>query len=184
VVYLPSEVRTEFPLTAYELVQLGRSRSRLSLLGELSLEDRDKIRAAMEMTGCWDFRARDYHTLSGGERQLVCFARGIAQDARVLLLDESFSRLDLHHQSRVGELLAVLGAKGYSFVLVSHDLAFVLEYSTSCLIWPASGPLTQGPVKETLTEGRLRDLYPGAQVFLGQNPRTGAPKIFFDRASD
>lgn len=181
VVYISGEVKTEFPLKAYELVQLGRVHSRASFISDLSEEDQNKIREAMELCGCWGLRNREYSQLSGGEKQLVCFARGLAQGAKVLLLDESFSRLDLQHQSRVGQLLRELTLQGYAFIWVSHDLNFVLEYSTSCLIWPAQGPATQGSVQDVINDSQIRKLYPGARVFTGKNPKTGSMNLFFDR---
>ena len=181
VVYLTGDVRVEFPLTAFELVQLGRLSAHSTFLAEISGDDYERIRRAMELCGCWELRSRDYQTLSGGERQLVCFARGVAQGAQVLFLDESFSRLDLHHQARIGEVLNQLAQEGFSFVLVSHDFNFVLEYSTQCLAWPADGNVVQGSARELMDDALVSRLYPNARIFTGKNPRTGAPKLFFDR---
>ena len=93
-------------MTAQQAVTLGRSSHGAGLLTLSTSEDREAVEQAMRRCFCWELRARDLHTLSGGERQLVALARALAQGARVLFLDESLSRMDLNHQAAMGEVAA------------------------------------------------------------------------------
>jgi iron complex transport system ATP-binding protein len=136
---------------------------------------------AMEQFHCWDWRDRDLQTLSGGERQLVSLARAFAQGARILFLDESLSQMDLHHQAHTGKLLKKMTEQGYAVVLVSHDVNLAAEWAdTALLLGPrGQGKIAHGPMREVLTEQNLKKLYPGADLVVGTNPVSHAPKVFF-----
>lgn len=179
VAYVAPDLRAEFPLTAEEAVMLGRICHGVGLLKQVSEQDREAVRSAMEQCLCWGLRDRDLHTLSGGERQLVALARVIAQGARVLFLDESLSRMDLNHQAMIGRLLRRLAEQGYSILLVSHDLNLASEWADTCVLLRAGRDVAKGPLREVLTEERVRALYPGADLVVGANPVSGAPKVFF-----
>jgi iron complex transport system ATP-binding protein len=179
VAYVASDLRAEFPLTAFEAVMMGRSCLSRSLLSRFSSHDEDAVHAAMEQCYCWGLRSRDLHTLSGGERQLVILARAIAQGARVLLLDEALSKMDLNHQALVGRLLRSLAQEGYAIILVSHDVNLGTEWADTCLLLNKGRTVAHGPVREVLIEDRIRSLYPGAELIVGANPVTGMPKVFF-----
>lgn len=179
VAYIGPELSAEFPMTAYEAVMLGRTCHGSGLLRRLSREDRDLAHWAMERARCWQLRERDLHTLSGGERQLVAIARALAQQAKVLLLDEALSKMDLHHQAQIGRLLRQLASEGWSILLVAHDVNLAAEWSDRCLLLKDGRPVAEGPVAEVLTEERLRQVYPDAGIHVGSNPMTAKPQIFF-----
>ena len=122
VAYVPPAIRAEFPLTAFETVLMGRSCQATTMRSPHYEKDRDAVREAMELCLCWSWRDQDLHTLSGGERQLVALARGIAQQAKVFLLDEALSNMDLNHQAAMGRVLKTLAGKGCAIMLVSHDV--------------------------------------------------------------
>ena len=174
IAYVGAELRTEFPLTAYDVVALGRT---------CHGSDRrpDLIQAAMERTSCWSLRGRDVRTLSGGERQLVLLARALAQRSRVLLLDEALSRMDLHHQAMSGALLRSLAEEGYAIILVAHDLNLAAEWASRCILLKEGKLLAQGPIESTLTDLNLSKLYPHARLSVAPSPASGAPKVFFGK---
>ncbi len=179
VVYLPSDMHVEFPLTAFQAVQLGRSSQGGSFLNSVNKEELELIEATMKKCFCWDLRNHFVYDLSGGERQLVSLARAIVQGARVLLLDESFSKLDLNHQVVVGALLKNLSRDGYSIVLVTHDLNFASEWADTALLLKKGEKVAYGEIQNVLSSENMKKLYPETEFFLGKNPITGAPKIFF-----
>ncbi len=176
IAYVGHELRAEFPLSAYETVALGR----ICHQGVASVsENESRVRWAMEQCNCWGLRDRDLHTLSGGEKQLVMLAQALAQGAKVLLIDETLSRMDLNHQIRTGKMLRNLAAEGYSFILVAHDANLACEWADSCLLLKKGKRIAHGPLKEVFTEERVRELYPGAELIVSKNPSTGAPQVFF-----
>jgi iron complex transport system ATP-binding protein len=179
VAYVAPDLRAEFPLTARQAVMLGRTCHGAGFFSSLTTEDRDAVDWAMEACLCWSLRDRDLHTLSGGERQLVNLARALAQGARVLFLDEALSRMDLNHQAAIGKLMRTLGGKGWSVLLVSHDINVASEWADSCLLLRDGRSVGMGLMREVLTEEKIREIYPGADLMVGPNPATGAPKVFF-----
>ena len=168
-----------FPLTAEEAVFLGRSSLNRGIFSLGSRADHLAVEDAMRRCGCWEWRARDLASLSGGERQLVGLARAIAQGASLLLLDEALSKMDLNHQVRVGQLLKDLAAQDYSIVLVSHDLNLASEWAESALLMNQGRVVAQGAISDVLTEAHLAELYPGCGFQVRPSPVSGAPKIYF-----
>jgi ABC-type Mn2+/Zn2+ transport system ATPase subunit len=109
-----------FPVTALDVVAMGLARV-VRPFGRL---DRTARRAAMDAlaTVGLEDRARDpFGELSGGQRQRVLIARAIAQDAQLLLLDESLSGVDVEQQHRILEVLERLRGDGRSIVISTHD---------------------------------------------------------------
>ena len=112
-------------LSAREVVALGRL-PHTGLLGTGTAADEAAIDAAMQATGCSDWRERTLPALSGGERQRVLLARALAVDAPVLLLDEPTTHLDPPHQVALVRLLQRLG-RDHTVVAVLHDLPLAMQ---------------------------------------------------------
>jgi iron complex transport system ATP-binding protein len=181
VAYVPQDMKAEFPITALEAVMMGRLCHDYGLFWRSGQADRDAAMWAMEECNCWALRERMLNTLSGGERQLVALARALAQGAKVLFLDEALSRMDLNHQALMGRLLKKLAGRDYAILLVSHDFNIASEWADNCLLLNKGQTIASGPVKEVLVSERIKALYPGAELIVGTNPVTGAPKIFFGK---
>ena len=165
VAYVGVDLGSEFPLTAYEAVTLGRSAQGTAFFRMTTTADAEVIRAAMTQCRCWELRDRILHSLSGGERQLVSLARALAQGAGVLLLDEALSRMDLHHQEAIGALLREEGRRrGLSAILVSHDLRLALAWADTALLLKAGRRKSCGPTAGAASAENLADLYPGLRV--------------------
>ncbi len=181
IAYVAPEFRSEFPMTAFEAVLLGRicQSAHAAALWGRKQEDEHAVIAAMTRTGCLGLRHRELQSLSGGERQLVALARALVQGAKILLLDEALSRMDLHHQALCGKLLRELVSEGFLIIVVAHDLNLACEWADECVVLLGGKLLAQGSVSETLTPERLRVLYPGAQLVISPSPATGVPKVFF-----
>ena len=122
--FMNQQHKAIFPFPVEEVVLTGRA-------GHVNYSpkayDRKVAHEAMEKVGIEHLRGRKYNELSGGEQQLVMIARVLAQNPKVLLLDEPTSHLDLYYQSRILRLLKDLRNEGMSIVCVFHDpnLAFI-----------------------------------------------------------
>lgn len=116
--YLPQFHQTVFPFTVENVVLTGRA---AYVLSTPSAHDREKARFAMETVGIGQLAGRPYTDLSGGERQMVMIARVLAQEPKVILLDEPAAHLDLANQHRLLGILKKITANGVTVVAVLHD---------------------------------------------------------------
>jgi iron complex transport system ATP-binding protein len=123
--FLPQIHYPVFPFTVEEVVLTGRAAYVFSTPTD---KDREKAKDAMGRIGIEDLRKRPYTELSGGERQLVMIARVLAQEPKVMLLDEPLSNLDLSNQVRILNLLKSLVASGLTVVAVLHDPNVAFRY--------------------------------------------------------
>ncbi len=122
--YLPQQHRSVFPFAVEDVVLTGRASHVALVPGE---KDRIAVREALERVGMLHLRDRAYTELSGGEQQMVMIARVLAQESRIVLLDEPTSHLDFINQARLLALLRSLVARDLTVVAVLHDpnLAFL-----------------------------------------------------------
>jgi iron complex transport system ATP-binding protein len=171
---VPGQTVVAFPMLVEELVALGRIPHEHRLLG-LRPADRARIDAAIERVGIADLRQRDVRELSLGERQLAVLAMAIAQDARILLLDEPTVHLDLRHQVAVMELLRDLAQRdGVTVVAVLHDLALVRHFFRRLLLLDGGRLVGDGRPTDVLSAHALREVY-------GVDPRLVAGFQFAER---
>lgn len=147
VAFLPQDVRLEFPFTAEEVVLMGRTPYAGGWFQ--TAEDRSTAETAMTITDTLAFRARDFRSLSGGEKQRVILASALAQRPEVLLLDEPATHLDLRHQLSLYRLLADL-AKTLLVVAVTHDLNIAMQFSDRVILLQDGRIAGDGPPQEVL----------------------------------
>lgn len=167
-------------LTAREMVRLGRTAHWRGLLGMAGPQDEEIVSASLARCGMAGFAERRIGMLSGGERQLVLVARALAQQPRVLLLDEPSSALDLGHQQELFRLLRRLVEEdGLSVLAVTHDLNLAALYADRvAILWQGRIQAMGAPV-EVLTAERLRSVY-GAQLDVCTSP-DGRPMVMLER---
>lgn len=113
-------------LLAHDVVMLGRLPHQ-DWLGMPSAEDDAAVRAAMQETQSWDWRARPLGSLSGGERQRVLLARALAVRAPLLVMDEPLSHLDPPHQADWLAIVRRHVARGGTAVSVLHEIGMALQ---------------------------------------------------------
>lgn len=126
--HLPQGVRGELPFTVEQVVLMGRYPH-----ADTWMESPGDLRAvgeALSRTDCDALRHRQFRSLSGGERQRVLLAACLAQCAKLLLMDEPSTYLDLRHQLHCFELLKAEASRGAACIAVTHDLNLALAHCT------------------------------------------------------
>ena len=121
------------PLSVRERVALGRYPHR-GPFRPLTDEDREAIAAALRQTGIEHLAHRSLSTLSSGERQLAALARSLAQQPRLLLLDEPAAHLDVGHQLQLFRILDEVRAAGVAVLAVVHDLQRAAAWADRMLL--------------------------------------------------
>jgi iron complex transport system ATP-binding protein len=139
--------------------------------------DREIVEWAMKLTGAWPFRDRAMAELSGGERQLVLIARALAQEPRLLILDEPIAHLDIGHQVGVLDLLRRLNRDmGLTIVMVLHDLNLAAEYC-HVLALVYNGRLHRiGSPAEVIDYHAIEEVYKTV-VVVRENPLSSKPYV-------
>jgi iron complex transport system ATP-binding protein len=118
--YVPQAHAAFFPFTVREVVLMGRT-SHLGLFSSPSRRDRDVAQSAIERMQLASLAESVYTRISGGERQLALIARALAQEARVVVLDEPTANLDFGNQVRVLQHIRALARAGIGVLLSTHD---------------------------------------------------------------
>lgn len=136
-------------LSVEERVALGRYPHRGPFL-PLGAADLAAVDRALEQTGIVELRRRPLGTLSAGERQLAALARGLAQEPRVLLLDEPAAHLDVGHQLRLYRVLDEVRACGVAVLAVVHDLPRAAAWAERMVLLAGGRVTADGPPAEVL----------------------------------
>jgi len=173
--FVPQTVRIEFPFTAEQVVLMGRTPHAGGLFE--SPQDRAAVERAMSLTDTLPFRRRDFRSLSGGERQLVILASALAQQSRVLLLDEPTTFLDLGHQIAIYRLLHEISRRDLLIIAATHDLNLAAGFADRIVALRAGRVRACGLPADVLSPAAIRDVF-GVQTAIAQGPR-GRPWILY-----
>jgi iron complex transport system ATP-binding protein len=131
-VHLPQMIRAEVAFSVEELVAMGRYPHAAGWVE--SPRDLEAVQLAMQRCECTQFRGRRLSTLSGGERQRVLLAACLAQEPRLLLLDEPATFLDVEQQLQCFSMLQDQVARGASCIAVTHDINLALAFCSRLLV--------------------------------------------------
>jgi iron complex transport system ATP-binding protein len=178
VALVPQHLEVPFAFRVDEIVAQGRV-PHLGFFGRLSGEDRDAIESAMAAVDIVKMRDRVFAELSGGERQRVKIAIGLAQQPKLMLLDEPTQHLDLGRQIELMSLLRRLVDRGITIVAAVHDLALVRENCSSGILLIPNAPAVAGSVSELLRVELLERAFcvdrPGLDRYLAADGSMGGP---------
>ena len=159
---VPQEPSTPPWMTVGEYALLGRT-PHLGLLAKEGRRDREAATQALARLDLLDYRERRLGTLSGGEKQRVVVARALAQDARIVLLDEPTASLDIGHQQQAFELLDQLRDESdLTLVAAMHDLTLAAQYADRMFLLDAGRVAAEGSPHEVLTEPLIARHYDAA----------------------
>ncbi|GJE03716.1 ABC transporter ATP-binding protein [Methylobacterium isbiliense] len=170
--YVPQSAGSAFAFTARAVVLMGRS-AHAGLFSAPSRADRASAEAALARMGVLHLADRAVTRISGGERQLVLIARALAQEPRLVILDEPTASLDFGNQGKVMREITRLRDDGLGVIFTTHDPNQAARYADRALLLRAGGRLAEGPVAEVLAAERLEGLY-GAPVEEVRDAGTGA----------
>jgi iron complex transport system ATP-binding protein len=152
---LPQEAEPVGGLRVRHVVALGRT-AHLRAWQAPGPDDERIVAEAMRRVGADALAERDIGTLSGGERQRVLLARALAQQPRVLVLDEPLNHLDIHHQL---ETLGTLRSLGITTVLAIHDLGLALRYCDRVCVLDAGTVVAAGPPHQVLSPELMAEVF-------------------------
>jgi iron complex transport system ATP-binding protein len=157
---LPQQQTVPAGITVRQLVSLGRSPHQPWWQWDLSLSDRHKVDAAIAQVQIEQFCDRPVEQLSGGERQRAFLALALAQNPKVLLLDEPTTYLDIHYQLELLDLLKRLNREtGLSIVTVLHDINLAARYSDRLALLKQGALWAVGTPTAVLTPANLAEVF-------------------------
>jgi iron complex transport system ATP-binding protein len=172
IAYLGQESTGDFPFPVLDILLMGR----YPFLGRLSREseaDLERARRALAYVGLEGFEERYFHELSGGERQLVLFARTLVQDTEVLLLDEPTSNLDIRHQDLFFSMARELAREKRGVVAAVHNVNVASRYCTRLVLLHDGRVAADGPPEEVLREEILDRVY-ASRTIVTHSTSTGS----------
>lgn len=154
--YLPQSesVDWSFPVSVTDVVTMGRFGHRRGLTGRPSADDRQTVREALAKVDLTAFAERQIGQLSGGQRKRAFLARCIAQEARLLLLDEPFAGVDAVSQATITQLLRVLASDGVTVLVSTHDVQALPQLADDVILL-RNTPVFCGPVETALRPENL-----------------------------
>ncbi|MBN1487983.1 MAG: ABC transporter ATP-binding protein [Anaerolineae bacterium] len=147
-----------FNFTVLEYVLLGRA-PYLQMLQIPGPDDLRVAESALEQVGMTHMRQRSIQALSGGERQLVMVARALAQQPRILLLDEPTSHLDLGNKGRVLSIMQQLAAQGVTVVFTTHEPDLAASVAQFAVLMRYGTTLASGSMDQVFTTDNLTQTY-------------------------
>lgn len=158
VAYVPQEHKPAFPYLVKEVVLMGRTPHMGGVFG-IRKTDKAKALEALNLLGITHLAERPYNQLSGGQRQLVLIARALAQDTKVLFLDEPTASLDFKNQILIWQLLQRIAHQGTTVFVCTHDPNHVLWFCGQAVVMGNGGVIADGPPAEAINTDTLTRIY-------------------------
>lgn len=156
--YVPQSSVPTFSYTVLETVLMGTT-AQLGLLEYPGKAEKARAEEALARLGIADLAQRRIDQISGGEQQLVLLARALAQDAKLLVMDEPTANLDYGNQQRVLQSIVKLTAQGYTVLLSTHHPDHALRYATHVLALQDGTAAAFGRTEDVLSAELVERLY-------------------------
>ena len=162
VAYVPQseDVDWSFPVSVWDVVLMGRY-GHMNFLRIPSAKDKQLALESLERVKMAEYRDRQIGELSGGQKKRVFLARALAQQGRIMLLDEPFTGVDVKTEEAIIYLLRELRDEGHIILVSTHDLGSVPEFCDRVVIINRT-VLAAGPTATTFTESNLARAFGGA----------------------
>jgi manganese/iron transport system ATP-binding protein len=161
VAYVPQseEVDWNFPVLVEDVVMMGRY-GHMNFLRMPSRADRYKVDEALERVGMTAYRTRQIGELSGGQKKRVFLARSLAQEGRIILLDEPFTGVDVKTEGAIVGLLRELRTSGHLMLVSTHNLGSVPDFCDQVVLINKT-VLAAGPTAQVFTQANLERAFGG-----------------------
>jgi manganese/iron transport system ATP-binding protein len=161
IAYVPQteEVDWNFPVSVRDVVMMGRY-GYMNFLRIPRAADRAAVEESLKRVQMWDHRDRQIGELSGGQRKRVFLARALAQNGRVILLDEPFTGVDVKTEEAIIALLSELRDEGCVILVSTHNLGSVPEFCDQVILINRS-IIASGLTAEVFTEENLSRTFGG-----------------------
>ncbi|MBV2143091.1 manganese/iron ABC transporter ATP-binding protein [Falsochrobactrum sp. TDYN1] len=161
VAYVPQseEVDWNFPVLVEDVVMMGRY-GHMGMMRIPRRTDHDAVEKALRRVDMLEFRKRQIGELSGGQKKRVFLARALAQDGRVILLDEPFTGVDVKTEEAIVALLHGLRDEGRVMLVSTHNLGSVPEFCDRTVLLKHT-VLAYGPTEEVFTQANLEKTFGG-----------------------
>ena len=168
--YVPQsdDVDWNFPVSVFDVVMMGRY-GYLNFLRIPRHSDRQRVMDCLERVGMKDLRHRQIGELSGGQRKRAFLARALAQEGKIILLDEPFTGVDVKTEKQIIDLLLQLREEGHTILISTHDLASISTFCDRTILINRT-ILAEGTTAKVLTEENLA-------LTFGGLPLTHAPTL-------
>jgi manganese/iron transport system ATP-binding protein len=161
VAYVPQseEVDWNFPVLVEDVVMMGRY-GHMNFLRIPSRRDHELVDQALQRVNMQDYRKRQIGELSGGQRKRVFLARALAQEGRVILLDEPFTGVDVTTEEQIVELLRALRDEGRVMLVSTHNLGSVPDFCDRT-VFVKGTVIAYGKTEDTFNEANLEKAFGG-----------------------
>lgn len=148
--------RVSFAFTGEDVIRMGRA----PWMGT-DQEERDEqiVEHALKLTEAETLAARTVQTLSGGEKARTFFARVLAQETRVIMLDEPTAAMDIRYQEQLMTTVRHRARQGATVIVVLHDLSLAAAYADRIVLLQAGAIKAAGSAEQVLTAENLREVY-------------------------
>ncbi|MDY6051034.1 MAG: metal ABC transporter ATP-binding protein [Rothia sp. (in: high G+C Gram-positive bacteria)] len=180
--YVPQneDIDFTFPVSVRDVVSQGRY-GRLGITRRLTAKDRAAVDMALERVSLTDLADRQIGNLSGGQRKRAFVARGLAQGARLLLLDEPFAGVDKRSETMLISLFKELKEGGAGILISTHDLAHLADLADTAILLRNEVLMTGSPQQVLAPENIVRafgmnPLAPASYTATNLNPAPSYPQ--------
>lgn len=175
-----SEAQFAFPFEVWEVVLMGRIPF-TGRISNFSALDRQKVEESLKKTESWELRDRRITDLSSGERQRILLARALAQEPKILLLDEPTAHLDLHFEIEIFNILKHLNTavEQLTIVSVSHNLNLMAEFCNRLVVMNSGKVHKIGTPAEVINPELLKEVF-RIDCQIARNPFSNAPTLLLN----